>query len=315
MDYSIERVESIEMPGEDAESAVVAGNFGRFRLKVHSTLMAALRGREQGIDAQKVATALFARWPDRLATIADAVRAHREAGLPGLFVYPVNWSESVRNAVLAALNPSTGWPTIHTLGYGSTPWPQLAALLTTAGIQTVCDVRSNPHSARRPEMARQGLARGLQSIGMRYVHMVELGGRPHDESSYREGVADYERMAEAPEFRNALGGLIARARVESVALLCAETDPACCHRCLLVGRRLGERGAEVVHLLHDGRRELQSSIEARLIQEAGVAPAPLFAGPEDHLRAIEAAYRWQNERVAFRRDDADVKSRGASADA
>ena len=40
-----------------------------------------------------------------------------------------------------------------------------------------------------------------------------------------------------------------------MALMCGEEDPAHCHRRLLVGRVLMERGHEVLHIRGDGRVE------------------------------------------------------------
>jgi len=44
----------------------------------------------------------------------------------------------------------------------------------------------------------------------------------------------------------------AMASEAGVALLCAEERPEHCHRALLIGPALEERGLRVVHLLHDG---------------------------------------------------------------
>jgi len=50
-------------------------------------------------------------------------------------------------------------------------------------------------------------------------------------------------------------------RQHIVALLCAEEDPAGCHRRLLVGRVLTEGGIRVSHIRGDGR--LQTETELR----------------------------------------------------
>ena len=71
---------------------------------------------------------------------------------------------------------------------------------------------------------------------MKYVLMGrELGGRPNREFNDEEGHV----------------------------LPCREENPAGCHRPLLVGRVLGQRGTAVDHIRGDGR--IQS--EAELIQE------------------------------------------------
>ena len=46
-----------------------------------------------------------------------------------------------------------------------------------------------------------------------------------------------------------------------VCLMCAEREPLDCHRCLLVARRLAERGLAVGHILHDGTIEPHAATE------------------------------------------------------
>jgi uncharacterized protein (DUF488 family) len=48
-----------------------------------------------------------------------------------------------------------------------------------------------------------------------------------------------------------------------VAMLCSEEDPAVCHRALLVGRVLRERGAEVAHIRGDGRIQPDQEVFAQ----------------------------------------------------
>jgi len=47
-----------------------------------------------------------------------------------------------------------------------------------------------------------------------------------------------------------------------VAALCAGEDPAGCHRRLLVGRVLGERGIAVAHIRGDGRLQTEAELAA-----------------------------------------------------
>jgi uncharacterized protein (DUF488 family) len=45
-----------------------------------------------------------------------------------------------------------------------------------------------------------------------------------------------------------------------VALLCGEEDPAHCHRRLLIGRVLSERGHELLHIRADGRLQTEHEV-------------------------------------------------------
>ena len=125
-----------------------------------------------------------------------------------------------------------------------------------------------------------------------------LGGRPREDSLYRDGVADYEAMAKQPEFQAGLDRLeqiMARSRV---CLMCAEREPLDCHRCLLVARRLAEHGLTIGHILQDGTVEPHAATEQRLLALDGDDPGDLFATGQDERLA--AAYRRRARAVAFR---------------
>jgi len=142
------------------------------------------------------------------------------------------------------------------------------------------------------------LAARLNGIGIAYTAMGDtLGGRPRDDSLYRDGVAGYEAMAKQPEFRAGLDRLqeiIVRSRV---CLMCAEREPLDCHRFLLVARRLAERGLTIGHILHDGTVESHAATEQRLLALDGDAGGLFAAGQDERLAA---AYRRQARAVAFR---------------
>ncbi len=124
-----------------------------------------------------------------------------------------------------------------------------------------------------------------------------LGGRPRDESLYRDGVADYEAMAVQPEFRASLDRLQEIMVRSRVCLMCAEREPLDCHRCLLVARRLAERGLAIGHILHDGTVEPHAATEQRLLACEGDAGDLFPAGQDERLAA---AYRRRARAVTFR---------------
>ena len=112
-----------------------------------------------------------------------------------------------------------------------------------------------------------------------------------------DGVADYEAMAERPEFRAGLDRVIDEARRHRVCLLCSEREPLDCHRCLLVGRALAERGLTPGHIRADGSLEPHAVSEQRLLALAG-GEADLFRDPASRLAD---AYRRRARAVAARR--------------
>ena len=178
--------------------------------------------------------------------------------------------------------------TLFTLGHSNLDWPTFQRLLDRADIGVVVDVRSHPVS-RLPYFNRGALKERLNAAGVGYVFMgVELGGRP------RGGVPDYERMAASPLFAEGLAKVEVMAARTRPALMCSEHEPLNCHRCLLVGRRLAERGNELVHILRDGTTEPNSATEERLLALTRQTDADLFA---PRVERLARAYRNQSLRI------------------
>jgi len=166
----------------------------------------------------------------------------------------------------------------------------------------IADVRSVPASRRFPWFSKHSLSARLAAAGIGYQAMGDaLGGRPRDDSLYRHGVADYEAMAMQPEFRGGIDRLIALVARAHVCLMCAEREPLDCHRCLLVARRLAERGLVVGHILHDGSIEPHAATEQRLLKldDAAGGACDLFV--TGHRERLAAAYRRRAHAIAFRR--------------
>lgn len=186
---------------------------------------------------------------------------------------------------------------VLTIGHSTHTYERFLELLQHAGVTAVADVRTSPHSRHSPQFNRGTLDGRLRAAGIAYSFLGEqLGGRPRDRHHYRDGVADYERMAAAAEFQHGLDRVMDGAQKYRIALMCAEQEPLDCHRCLLVAKALGERGANVAHILPDSRIISQAEIEDQLLGMSGRAQDDLFASREEQLAA---AYRERARRVAF----------------
>jgi uncharacterized protein (DUF488 family) len=187
---------------------------------------------------------------------------------------------------------------ILTIGHSRHSLERFIALLEAAQVTAVADVRSAPHSRFSPQFNKAALVASLAARGVAYEFLgKELGGRPARRELYTRGVADYEKMAAAPEFRAGVARLMELAKQQRVAAMCAEADPLDCHRCLLIGRALAESGREVGHILPSGEIVTHAEIEDRLLERANLTEAGLLRQSRDERLA--EAYRARARRAAY----------------
>ena len=183
--------------------------------------------------------------------------------------------ESSRRAVHADNGPEDsssdlagGRPVIRTIGHGTRTTDELAALLSSAGVATLIDVRRYPLGRRQPHLSRERLAIDLPERGVAYEWWGEaLGGRRSvagamvPSSGWRQpAFAAYGAYTSSPAFRDALAELERRARAgETLAVMCAETVWWRCHR-RLIADALVLDGFDVEHLIDrvPGRRHRPS---------------------------------------------------------
>jgi uncharacterized protein (DUF488 family) len=195
--------------------------------------------------------------------------------------------------------------TIYTVGHSTLPYDQFVGLVRSVGVNAIADVRSSPYSRYHPQFNRETLKEKLRGDGISYVFLgKELGGRPSNKSLFCDGVADYEKMAAQPLFKDGLKRIAEGAAKYDIALMCSEHNPLECHRCLLVGRALSGAGFYVKHILGDGTTLDQGKIEGRLLSLFSSATKDLFVSSQDELKI---AYRKQAKRVAFS-EETDIQS-------
>jgi uncharacterized protein (DUF488 family) len=186
---------------------------------------------------------------------------------------------------------------ILSIGHSSMSYEDFVRSLRSASVTAVADVRSMPFSRRNPQFNRDTLRDELRMDGIAYVFLgEELGGRPKERQYFCEGVADYEKMAQSSNFERGLRRVIEGSKQYRIALMCSEHDPLECHRCLLVGRALHERGATVKHIISNEMFLDQVEIERRLIQLSRQDAADLF---QSYRERLAEAYRKRATKVAY----------------
>jgi uncharacterized protein (DUF488 family) len=146
---------------------------------------------------------------------------------------------------------------VFSIGHSNQSLEQFLTLLAKHDIQAVIDTRSHPASRFAPHFNRPVLELALPRHSIRYKFRgAELGGRPVGEEFYDDdGYVLYSRVADAGFFQQGIERLERAVAKYRIALLCSEENPMHCHRRLLVGRVLAERGIQMHHIRGDGRLE------------------------------------------------------------
>jgi uncharacterized protein (DUF488 family) len=162
-------------------------------------------------------------------------------------------------------------PSIFTIGHSRHPLDRFLGLLGQHRIEVLVDARSQPVSRFSPHFSRKALERALPDAGIRYLFLGDaLGGRPKPRECYGDdGQVDYDRVEQQDFYQRGIERLIEGAARFRVCLMCAEEDPARCHRRLLISRTLVRRGIEVRHIRKSGDLELEEELQA------GAGPAQM----------------------------------------
>jgi uncharacterized protein (DUF488 family) len=161
-------------------------------------------------------------------------------------------------------------PAFFTIGHSTRSITDFVALLQSAGVKLVADVRAIPRSRTNPQFNLDALPASLAAAHIGYEHLPELGGRrgrsadpgssPNDfwENASFRNYADY---AGTQAFRTGLTRLRALGSRQCCAIMCAEAVWWRCHRRIIADYLLAE-GETVLHILGPGHTELARSTPA-----------------------------------------------------
>lgn len=139
---------------------------------------------------------------------------------------------------------------LYTVGHSNRHFDTFAGMLRQHEIQAIADVRSSPGSKRFPWFNRSHLQARLPEMGVRYAWFRDLGGFKRvreKEGSELTGLEGYRAYMGQEKFRAAVQELLDLAGSLRTAIMCAEKDPAKCHRQLLA-EYLESLGHRVVHI-------------------------------------------------------------------
>ncbi len=149
---------------------------------------------------------------------------------------------------------------IYTVGHSNRTIEAFLRILEGHGIESLADVRTLPGSRHNPQFNAEALEASLREAGVRYAHLLRLGGlrKPRADSrnlAWRNrgfrGFADY---METDEFETGLRELFDLSGTGRTVIMCAEAVWWRCHRSL-ISDALVARGIATIHLLGDQRSE------------------------------------------------------------
>jgi uncharacterized protein (DUF488 family) len=153
---------------------------------------------------------------------------------------------------------SSAHKTIWTIGHSTRSIEDFIEMLKSFGIGVLVDIRHYPGSRRYPHFNSEALAQSLSQQDMRYIHLIDLGGRRKPvagsvntrwrNDAFR-GYADY---METDVFHKAADELQSIALAQPTAYMCSEAVWWSCHRSL-VSDYLKIREWTVMHIMDKGK--------------------------------------------------------------
>lgn len=147
----------------------------------------------------------------------------------------------------------------HTIGHSNHGLDTLVAMLQSADIDLVVDVRAFPRSRSNPQFNIDTLPDALAAHGIGYRHMAGLGGRrasqPADaDNGYwsNSGFRNFADYALTADFHAPLAELRRLGACHRVAIMCSESVWWRCHRRLIADYLLAS-GDTVLHIMDVGK--------------------------------------------------------------
>jgi uncharacterized protein (DUF488 family) len=170
--------------------------------------------------------------------------------------------------------------TVLTVGHSTRALPEFIGILKAHSVTLVVDVRRFPRSRHNPQFNKETLPIALKTEGIRYIHMPELGGlrRPSRDSANKalrnKGFRGYADYMQTREFTENLLKLMALARENRVAVMCAEALPWHCHRSLL-SDALTVKHIKVEHILNS-EHKFNHELSPNAVVEGTKITYPLY---------------------------------------
>ena len=191
-------------------------------------------------------------------------------------------------------------PKIWTIGHSTRTIEEFIDLVRRFEIEILVDVRHFPGSRRLPHFNQDALRHALTAAGIRYEHLIELGGRrparpdSHNRlwrnASFR-GYADY---METEPFRDGVDRLLEIARAGRTAIMCSEAVWWRCHRSMIADY-LKSMDIQVVHILGPSKvQEHPYTSAARLVDGRLSYESAEDANDNAQLQSKQRNFPWKS---------------------
>jgi uncharacterized protein (DUF488 family) len=180
---------------------------------------------------------------------------------------------------------------VYTIGHSTLSLDAFVALLREQGVDTLVDVRAFPGSRRYPHFNKDNLRVTIPQAGIRYEHLLALGGRRKKPKTdipspniYWEHQAfrNYADYALSDDFQDGLQQLEHEALESTCAIMCAEAVWWRCHRRIITDYLLADDIA-VFHIMGAGKVDPARMTEGARPAENGRLIYDVLPGGQDDL--------------------------------
>lgn len=196
---------------------------------------------------------------------------------------------------------------LFTIGYSG--FPKIEEFLNTLkqyNVQVLIDVRSIPKSALFIEYDKEHLKSLLEKNHIYYLnYSKQFGARQTNPAFYNsDGRLDFKRFSKSVQFMDGVSRV--NKSKANICFMCAEKDPAECHRAILVSKAFSDRGYEITHILPNGKDETQHDIDRELLNQYFPTRNQISIINNDNKTEeeyIEEAYKLRNDQIGFKLGD------------
>ena len=141
---------------------------------------------------------------------------------------------------------------LSTIGYERAELDDFVATLDAAQVDVLVDIRDRAQS-RRPGFSKSALADALNSAGIEYIHLRELGDPKEGREAARRGDFPafrriFSKVMATSEAQEALETIEQLAGEKSVCLMCFERDQKTCHRKIVADHLENILGCKTLHM-------------------------------------------------------------------